>query len=327
MTVGAQPTFDVHEFRAMGCGIALMAVGASPRAFAAGVADAVAHVEAWEQRFSRFRADSELERLNAAAGAPIAVSPEMLALVAQAIDGWRFTGGRFDPLLRQAVVAAGYDRDFAAVVARETWDAAPGAPVASPADIALDHAAGTITLPAGAALDLGGIAKGAWVDAIVPHLATMWPGGCVDAGGDLRVWGLAPEGSAWMVAVEHPLQPELDIAVLGLPDLARAAAVATSGRNHRRWATATGDAHHLIDPRTGRPADAAPLTVTVVAPTTAIAEVAAKALFVSVARGDDPALPGAALGIVIGEDGRGVIVPGEAPDACTVYPAIVVEAG
>jgi len=325
VTEGAVPSFHMHEFRAMGCGIALMAVGASPEAFASGVAEAVAHVEAWEQRFSRFRPDSELERLNAASGSAVAVSGEMMSLVAQAIVAWRITDGRFDPLLRHAVTAAGYDRDFAAVASRPSWDPAAFAPTASAADIVVDHSAGTITLPAGAALDLGGIAKGAWVDDIVSRLQSLWPGGCVDAGGDLRVWGLAPEGPRWVVAVEHPLFPDLDIADLAMTDLPAAAAVATSGRNNRRWTTTRGEAHHLIDPRTGQPAAGAPVAVTVVAPSAAIAEVAAKALFLSFARGEDPALPGAALGIVIGEDGRGVIVPGVAPDACTVYPAIVIE--
>lgn len=331
MTIATEVAVRTHEFRAMGCGIVLTAAGAREADVVAGFAGACAHAAAWEQRFSRFRPDSELQRLNAAAGAgPVAVDPALLDLVIQAVAASRATGGRFDPLLGRAVVAAGYDRDFAAVAARAP-SAAVNPAAAGPGSgidaVAIDEARGTIALPAGTALDLGGIAKGAWVDAIVAHLRDRWPAGCVDAGGDLRVWGPSPDGDEWLIGVEHPLAPDLDIAVLGLRDSGRGGAVATSGRNSRRWATHAGEAHHLIDPATGRPTPGGPLTVTVVAATAVAAEIAAKALFLSVARGEAPLLPGAALGIVVDEDGRGVIVEGGDADVCTVYPAIVVDAG
>ena len=119
MTALGEVAVRTHEFRAMGCGILLTAAGASDADVAAGVAEASAHAERWEQRFSRFRPDSDLQRLNAAAGlGPVAVDPGLLDLVVQAAAAWLATGGRFDPLLGGAVVAAGYDRDFAAIAGR-----------------------------------------------------------------------------------------------------------------------------------------------------------------------------------------------------------------
>ena len=70
-----------------------------------------------EQRFSRFRGDSELTRVNEAAGRWTRVSPGFAALVTEALRQAAATGGRFDPTVLDAIVAAGYDRDFDEVIA------------------------------------------------------------------------------------------------------------------------------------------------------------------------------------------------------------------
>ena len=110
-------------------------------------------------------------------------------------------------------------------------------------------------------LDLGGIAKGYAVDRAAELLAPAGP--ClVNAGGDLAV-----RGGAWPVGVEH------------LTLLLERGAIATSGRDRRRWTRDGREHHHLIDPRTGAPADTPLLRATVVAASAAEAEVLAKAVF------------------------------------------------
>ena len=118
----------------------------------------------------------------------------------------------------------------------------------------------------GTAIDLGGIAKGWSADRALEAMRDAWPGlpgGLVDLGGDLALWGRTPEGGPWRVARRRPA-----------PCPARAwrrssldgGGVATSGRDRRRFGPG-GSLHHLIDPATGEPRPrAGPLAVTVVGP-------------------------------------------------------------
>jgi thiamine biosynthesis lipoprotein len=120
-----------------------------------------------------------------------------------------------------------------------------------------------ITLAPDVRLDLGGIAKGYAVDRAAAILAGAGP--ClVNAGGDL-----AARGGAWPVGLEGTRL------VLQLSD----GAIATSGRDRRRWRRGDEERHHLIDPATSRPAVTELLRVTVVAPTAVEAEVLATVAF------------------------------------------------
>lgn len=68
-----------------------------------------------ERRWSRFLPGSEVSRLNRRPERPVVVSPDTFMLLARSVDAWHATGGRFDPTVLPAMLAAGYDRDFAAV--------------------------------------------------------------------------------------------------------------------------------------------------------------------------------------------------------------------
>ena len=80
-----------------------------------------------ERTFSRFRDDSELNGVNAVAGS-VAVSDVFAATMAVALDAAAVTGGLVDPTLGAAVIAAGYDRDFAELEESRTTPPRPGAP-------------------------------------------------------------------------------------------------------------------------------------------------------------------------------------------------------
>ena len=279
-----------HVFAAMGTEVELLLdvpPGADAVLALASVESEFARLEAI---LSRFIPDSELSRLNAER--ELEAGDELLAVVRLALAARERTGGRFDPTVHDALVAAGYDRSFELL-----QDAGPGRvpPGSAPSGGRVPLHGRRIALDPGVRLDLGGIGKGYAVDRAVEALAPIGP--ClVNAGGDLAVAGI-PETGVWPVAVETPAGS----LTLGLAE----GALATSGQDRRRWRAGGEERHHLIDPRTGRPADSDLLTVTVAAPTAVEAEVLAKALFLV---GEDGAAAEAdALGapaVLVTSDGR-----------------------
>lgn len=258
-------------FRAMGSDASIVVVG-GPRDL---VGRARARVNELETLWSRFLPDSEVSRLNAAAGGrPLLVAPETFELIERGVDAWRITGGLFDPTVLGDVLRAGYTASF------DQLAPLSGASVSrlgrGSAGIELDAALCAVRLPAGVGFDPGGIGKGLAADLVVDELlAAGADGACVNLGGDVRVAGTPPDAS-WAVAIDHPTRPE-PAAVVHLAS----GAVATSSRLNRRWETDRGFAHHLIDPRRGVPADAAVCTATAIASTGWQAEVLAKASFLA----------------------------------------------
>lgn len=259
---------DDHRFRAMGTRCHVQVVDGPPGA--CDLAEAV--VRADEARWSRFDPDSELRRI--APGMPTRVCEETQVLLALALDAHARTDGWFDPRLGLQLCAAGYDRTIEEVraAAPATGRPVPPPPTAMPV-LSSAHDTPAVTVPAGMSLDLGGIAKGHSADrALHAVLAAGAAGACVNLGGDLRCAGTAPAEDGWWCALDHGPGARASGLAVGLTF----GAVATSTTRHRRWATADGPAHHLLDPRTGRPAETDRHTATVVAATAGAAEVLAK---------------------------------------------------
>lgn len=228
-----------------------------------------------ERCSSRFRSDSELCRLNAESGGWVAVSAPLFAEIAAALGAARWSAGLSTPTVLEALERAGYDRSFdqLAPADRARVD---GEPAPSFEEIQLDADRSRVFLPRGVRLDLGGTAKGRAADELCASLGTAAPA-LVDAGGDIAVSAARADGSPWPVGVASPLDDDECLATLALSR----GGVATSGSDHRRWPTARGDAHHLIDPRTGRPAETDVLSATVVGSSAARADVAAKVLLIA----------------------------------------------
>lgn len=260
------------EFRAMGCQM-LAVVDSDDPAAADALAQAPAWFEEWEQCLSRFRPDSELMRLNADAGFWVPLSETLWAVLLAALEAARRTDGIVAPTMLDALLAAGYTRDFAA--GAEPAAAAPPPAAAAWKTIELDPRLRAVRLPEGVHLDLGGIAKGWSADEAARRLAAVAPA-LVDAGGDIAVSGPMADGQPWPIGVDNPLDPDAPLALL----LIGAGGVATSGRDYRRWQAGDGWRHHIIDPRSGRPAATPALTATAVAPSAREAEAAAKLLFI-----------------------------------------------
>ena len=232
-------------------------------------------VDDLERRWSRFRPDSEISRLNEAGGRPVRVSAETLAMVRLALEGARITDGRFDPTVLGAVLRAGYDRSFERLT--DTSRNGHSNLDFGFARIVVDEAASTVTLPSGVGFDPGGIGKGYAADLLVRELLSRGAAGvCANVGGDLRVEGQAPESGPWAVAVQHPFRGR-PAGMIGL----RSGAVATSSRVRRAWGPKDDRRHHLIDPATGLPARTGLAAATVIAAEGWQAEVVAKAAFVA----------------------------------------------
>jgi thiamine biosynthesis lipoprotein len=250
-----------QTFRSMGTDVSVIGPDAP------GFQDAVASVRdrfaAEDRRCSRFRADSELTRVNAAAGTWTSISRPFAEVVDLALAAARATDGRFDPTVHDALVAAGYDRDFDEVLAGARGELHPATHCGR--WIEIERRDDELRLPAGVHLDLGAIAKGWTVDIAVDEALHRIPWVVVNAGGDLRVGGDAP---AIDVAIEDPERPDDEL----LRTTLTSGAIATSSVVKRSWGT---DAHHVIDPATGRPAATEILQATVWAPTCADAEVRA----------------------------------------------------
>jgi FAD:protein FMN transferase len=218
-----------------------------------------------DSRFSRFRTDSELSRINARAGRWTRTSRPFSELLAFSLQAAGETDGLFDPTVLPALVAAGYDRDFELL--HTGLHAAPESPPPAGRWTQVRVDGSKVWLPSGAALDFGGVAKGWAVDRAISACCDLtWA--VIDAGGDLRVTGEVPEGGV-DVAIEDPFARGQEVLRLKL----ESGALATSSVLSRSWGPGL---HQLIDPRTARPARTGVVQATVWASTCADAEILAK---------------------------------------------------
>ena len=234
----------------------------------------VGHVRACvdevDRTLSRFRPDSELRRLESRPGEPQPASALFIEALELAIMAAVASNGLFDPTIRDALEAAGYDRSIERIEAEGPGPARPTKPGGGWTGIRVDRANRTVTLPPGVRLDFGGIGKGLLVDYALRTLGNPPCGVLVSAGGDLAVTGPPPPGG-WRCGIAvTPDAP--DEAVVRL----KAGALATSGLGRRQWTRDGQVFHHLIDPRTGRPGVSRWQVVTVAAGNCVAAEVAAK---------------------------------------------------
>jgi thiamine biosynthesis lipoprotein len=259
---------------------------------------------ALDRQASRFRPDSELSWLNSAAssgagGGLFMLGDRLAEAIGVALAAARWTGGLTDPTVGAALVSLGYDRDFA-TIGRDAGP--PGAPVPAPGWQLLSLDGPLLRLPPGIRLDLGATAKGLGSDRAVRAVmsATGGVGGVlVSLGGDIAVSGTPPQ-DGWPVAVaEEPNQARPS----QLVRLA-AGALATSSVSIRRWRRGGAVLHHIVDPRTGRPANGSWRTVTVAAATCADANAASTAAIVAGAEAQDWLTAAGLSARLTGHDGR-----------------------
>ena len=274
-----------YRFPAFGSQVTVEASG--PRAESL-LREAAARVTEVSEVLTRFDPTSELSRINADPRLDVKASPLMIRFVEAATRASDMTGGLVDPTLLPELERAGYSRSMAdGDAAGWTLGGGPGrtnepgeakgTPAGRWKSLSVDPDHGLLTRAPGVRLDAGGIGKGLASDLVAELMeesgVEAWS---VDCLGDVRIGGTA--GEVRPVTIGSPVPGEDPIEVLDL----RKAGVATSGTTKRAWTNADGTAaHHLIDPRTGLPAESDLIQVTAIAPTAVEAEARAKAALLS----------------------------------------------
>jgi thiamine biosynthesis lipoprotein len=223
----------------------------------------LAELAAVDYTCSRFRGDSELVRLNAAAGGTTRVSPLLFEALTIAVDAASATAGLVDPTIGRTLRLSGYDRTFAVVRDRDGTIRPSFVRDPDWRTIELDHEWRTVRVPKEVELDLGATAKALAADrAARAVFDATGTGVLVSLGGDVAVAGGPPAGG-WSIRLADDNAAPLDSP--GPAVLVSAGGLATSGTTVRRWTTTAGELHHIVDPRTGRSATSYWRTATVTA--------------------------------------------------------------
>ena len=282
-----------HKFKAMGTEVHITVVGGNQ----AHISMVEEIVRDRESRWSRFKPDSELMRLNSKPGVPVMVSADTFELIDAAVDASFLTGGAFDPTVLPSLIAAGYNRTFSELGGQpEVEDVAPK----GVSGIGLIPTTNMVALPVGVGLDLGGIAKGATADFAV-HEVLRWgaKGCCVNIGGDLHASGRSPATGGWIVEIDCSRnRPSRWVAL-------QEGAVCTSTVDKRRWKTGRRTQHHIRDTSSGAPLETGVASISVIAQTATQAEVLTKAAMAAGVQGAERVVVGhGATGLLVRDDGQ-----------------------
>lgn len=201
-----------------------------------------------ERAASRFVPESEISGLNRADGRWTEVSWLFVEVLTAALDAAAQSDGLVTPCLGAHVDAAGYRlwRDGAEAATTPT----PGEPRVDAwqqVEIAPAGGRARVRIPADVQLDLGAVGKAWLADRMACIVNSALDCDVIaDMGGDLRVIG---QSEPWVVAADPGIGAPQSLVITD-------GGLATSGTGRRQWRNRTGDlAHHIIDPRTGRPAD------------------------------------------------------------------------
>jgi thiamine biosynthesis lipoprotein len=278
------------SFRALGTTAHVAVV--DPAALGEALTVVEAELDAIDLACSRFRDDSELMRVNRAAGRPVAVGPLLLEALTVAVRAAAATDGDVDPTVGRALSGLGWDRDFDVVVSRTDPRRIEVVPAAGWRTVRIDPARPVVRVPRGVAIDLGSTAKALAADRCARAVAERTGTGVlVDLGGDIALAGETP-GDGWPVLVtdDHRSGPDADGQRIALAS----GGLATSSTTVRRWQTDGSELHHIVDPRTGLPAREIWRTVTVAAGSCVDANTASTAAIVR-GEGAVPWLEAAAL--------------------------------
>jgi len=241
------------EFQALGTVCQLYAVDRDARSLAQGAT----WVLELHRRLTRFDPNSELSAFNTSGGGWVRISATLEDLLREALYAHEVSGGLVHAGVLHALLAAGYTHSFSEgdrPTPRSTIALDPLPPLS---DI-LAVAPGAAKLRPGYGIDLGGIAKGWLADRLAERLGENC---VVNLGGDLFARGIGPEGEGWPIGFG------------GTTIYLRDQGAATSGTIKRRWGP---DLHHLVDPRTSRPAKSNLQEVSVIAASGTDAEIYAK---------------------------------------------------
>ena len=269
----AHAEWYAREDAIMGTRIAVEVWHDDPAAAERAIDAVIAEMHRIDVLMSVYKEDSQVSRVNRdAAAGPVKVDPELSALVSRALEFSEMSDGAFDI----TYASVGYLYDYRARKHPTESQIQAALPGINWHHVVVDPAASTIrfTQP-GVRIDLGGIAKGYAVDTSIAILGKLGiTNATVTAGGDSRILG-DRRGRPWIVGIRHPDDRNKVIARIPLED----AAISTSGDYERFFDEGGVRYHHIIDPKTGKSPHGI-RSVTVIAPTSTIAEGLTKSVFI-----------------------------------------------
>src|SRR5262245_41946155 len=263
--------------RAMATQLEVILPWVTPRAEAA-AGDALDLIDRLEAQLSAYRPSSELCRLNRiAAQAPMPVELRLFKLLEQCERLSRDTGGAFDITTGPLIRAWGFFERAGRAPSDDELAAARAS--AGMVHVALDPLRRSVRFDRpGVEINLGSIGKGYALDRAAELLRERWKIGCalLDGGtSSVLAVGVPPEcPEGWEIGLRHPWQPRR-VARIWLRDRA----LATSGAKHQHFAYNDRKLGHVLDPRSGRPAEGISLAA-VLAPSAAEADALATAFYV-----------------------------------------------
>jgi len=275
MSVVEIPPKSIAQFNALGTTAELIT---DPATLGDALSCLVQELEAIDLACSRFRADSEVMRLRAAAGQWVTASALFREALHAGVRAAAATDGDVDPTVGASLDALGWDRDFGVVVSRGEPAKIALVPAAGWRRIEIDDERERVRVPTGVTIDLGATAKALAADrAATAAYAATGAGVLVNLGGDVAVAGPAP-APGWPVLVtdDHRTSTDADGETVAI----HSGGLATSSTTVRRWQTPYGFVHHIVDPRHGAPAPEVWRTVSVCAASCVDANTASTAAIV-----------------------------------------------
>ncbi|MDH5762010.1 MAG: FAD:protein FMN transferase [Nitrospinota bacterium] len=226
-----------------------------------------------EQLMSTYRPDSEISRINRAAGKEaVPVSPEVEEVIQEGIFWSKQSSGAFDITVEPLVQLWDFNGEKEIVPADSTIEKT--AALVNYRNIEIKDHTVRLTQP-GMAINVGGLAKGYAVDRAVSILRDKVTSGIINAGGDLYAFGQKSEGNLWNIGLQHPRKPQAILAAFAVQNQA----VATSGDYQRYFIKDGVRYHHIFDPQTGKPARTM-ISVTIITTEVMDADALATAVFV-----------------------------------------------
>ena len=225
--------------------------------------------------WSRHRSSSEISRFNAAQNGLDGLDGRTLALFRTALDVSARTNGAFDVTVTPLIALwerCGEEDRLPTEAELATAKSAVGYGYLTLTDT------GVVKQSDAVAVDLGGIGKGAAISRLIEYLSTTGvSGGLVSFGSNVAVFGEKPDGEPFRVAIKHP---RTENAVIGKLTLGAGEVLSVSG-DYERYVTIGGNRyHHILDPKTGYPADTGLASVAVISTDGAEADALSTALFV-----------------------------------------------
>jgi thiamine biosynthesis lipoprotein len=269
----ARADWHAREEAIMGTRISVEIWHEDAAAAEAAIVAVIAEMHRVDALMSTYKPASQISRVNReAAAGPVTVEPELARLVARALEFSAMSGGAFDI----TYASVGYLYDYRAGKHPSDAEIAAALPAINWRHVVVDSSASTIRfLKPGVRIDLGGIAKGHAVDSCITLLAARGiRNATVTAGGDSRILG-DRRGRPWIVGIRHPDDRERVIARIPIED----AAISTSGDYERFFDEDGVRYHHIIDPKTGKSPHGV-RSVTIIAPTSTLAEGLTKSVFI-----------------------------------------------